>query len=217
MKISICSIRAVSDGAEAEISLEISNETDFQVIKGTVSAAMMAELGLPCFLTSPVSIDRYRCDEILRYMKLNAAIKKGIFLLGYAQNTARSLKTKLIRKGYPADIAEDAVEYLTLRGYIRESDEGMIYAENLANRKHYGKNRIKKEMFAKGFHADIIRETIENMETDFSEICAKRILAMGGASVFDSKEQKAKATAALLRYGFSYDDIKEAILLLKDE
>ncbi len=218
MNIFVYQIRAVADGAEAEISIELSNGADAQQIKGKVSAAMLSDLALPASVKAPIPLDRARCEEILRCMKLYAAVKKGIDLLGYAKNTARSLQNKLKMKGYPADIAEEAVHFLVEKGYIRESDDAMLFAENLALRKRYGKSRIQKEMFAKGFAQDVIRETLDMLDVDFAEICAERIKKTGGLSLFETPEQKQKTVAALLRYGFSYAEIREAQeMLLSDE
>ena len=217
MNISVYRILAVGNGEEAEISMELSNGKQSQHIKGTVSAAMFAELGLPLNLKVPLSIERERCEEILRCMKLHSAIKKGLYLLGYARNTARALSKKLKAKGYPDEIAEEAVTYLKEKGYIRESDDAFLFAENLARHKSYGKNRIKREMFAKGFPEDVIRDTLQMTEIDFSEICARRIRSMGGIGIFDNTEEKNKAVSSLLRYGFSYSEIREAIDLLYDE
>jgi regulatory protein len=217
MNISVYRILAVGNGEEAEISMELSNGKQSQHIKGTVSAAMFAELGLPLNLKAPLSIERERCEEILRCMKLHSAIKKGLYLLGYARNTARALSKKLKAKGYPDEIAEEAVSYLKEKGYIRESDDAFLFADNLARHKSYGKNRIKKEMFVKGFPEDVIRDTLEMTEIDFSEICARRIRSMGGIGIFDTTEEKNKAVSSLLRYGFSYSEIREAMDLLCDE
>lgn len=215
MNISVYRIQAIGNGSEAEISLEISNGRESQQIKGKLSAAMLSELSLPASVKAPIVLDRERCEQILRCMKLYAAIKKGMDLLGYARNTAKALQNKLKMKGYPSDIAEEAVAYLVEKGYIRENDDALLFAENLAKRKHYGVNRIKKELFAKGFSADTVRETMEFLDVDFAEICAARIGSMGGISVFETPEGRKKASAALLRYGFSYDDIKEARSLLQ--
>ena len=217
MKISVYRILAVENGEAAEISLELSNGRASQQIKGTVSAAMFAELGLPLSLKEPFSIDRERCEEILRCMKLYAAIKKGICLLGYASNTARTLSHKLKTKGYPDDIAEEAVAYLKEKGYIRERDDAILFAEHLTRHKLYGKNRIRKEMFVKGFPEDVIREALETLEIDFSEICAKRIRSMGGSGIFDNAAEKNKAISALMRYGFSVQEIRDARALLLNE
>ena len=217
MTISVYRILAMGNGEEVEISMEISNGRETQQIKGTISAAMFAELHLPVNLRSPLLIEMERCEEILRCMKLHSAIKKGISLLGYARNTARALSHKLKIKGYSDEIAEEAVEYLKEKGYIREQDDAFLFAENLACHKHYGKNRIKKEMFAKGFPEDVIRETLELTEIDFCEICARRIRSMGGVGIFNHAEEKNKAISALMRYGFSYHEIREATNTLRNE
>ncbi|MBR7160956.1 MAG: hypothetical protein IKD07_00935, partial [Clostridia bacterium] len=62
-----------------------------------------------------------------------------------------------------------------------------------------------------------IREALESDDLDFSEACAKRIRAMGGNDVFETQEKRNKAIASLLRYGFSYENIREARELLRDE
>ena len=212
MKIRLCEIRAASGGAEAEIFLKISSDDGArtQEIKGKISAEMLFQLGLPVTLKAPISLEKIRCDEILRCMKLHAAIQKGICFLGFAKNTAKSLKQKLRMKGYPEEIAEEAVRFLIEKGYLQERDDAELLAEHLANRKHYGENRIRKEMYAKGYDAGIIRETLEFLDADFTEICQKRIVSMGGMKIFETKEDKNKAISALLRYGFSYEDIRLA-------
>ena len=86
-----------------------------------------------------------------------------------------------------------------------------MLAETLAQRKCYGKKRIQKELFAKGFDADVIRETLESLDVDYSELCVRRIASMGGRACFEERAAKQKAIAALIRYGFSYDDIREAM------
>lgn len=216
MNFCLYAIRAVADGAEAELSLSVDNGEHSQHIKGRVSAAMLSDLGLPSSLRVPMMMDRDRCEEILRSMKLFAAIKKGIDLLGFAKNTPKALKNKLKRKGYPDDVAEDAVAFLIQKGFIREDDDAALFAMTLAQRKKYGPNRIKQEMFAKGFSSEIIRETVDMLDVDFAEICASRMRSMGGLALFETQEDKKKYTASLLRYGFSYSDIREAQTILRE-
>ncbi len=217
MKIIIQNIRAVADGAEAEISLKIlGGEENIQQMKGKVAAFMLSDLELPSHLSEPMEISRERCESLIYSMQKTSAIKKGIVFLEYAKNTKRTLKTKLIRKGFSAEIAADAVEYLAEKGYIREENDALQFAETLAMRRHFGKNRIKKELFAKGYASDIIAEALEELDVEFVKICAERISSMGGLDVFSDPEMKRKNTAALLRYGFSYEDIREAMVILKE-
>ena len=217
MIISVYKILALGNGEEAEISLEISNGKESQYIKGKVSAAMFSSLRLPVALNTPLLIEREQCEEILRAMKLYSAIRKGLDLLGYAKNTPKALTEKLRKKGYSSEFAEEAVSFLVEKGYIRENEDAAQFAENLALKIGYGKKRIQQELFKKGFSEDVIREALEYGEFDFSEACAKRIRTMGGAEIFETPEKRSKAIASLLRYGFSYEDIREARALLSDE
>ena len=59
--------------------------------------------------------------------------------------------------------------------------------------------------------SDVIREALENTEADFVQACTERISMMGGKEIFAEPRQKQKAISALLRYGYSYDDIREAL------
>jgi regulatory protein len=217
MRISVYKIQALGNGEEAEISLEVSNGKESQYIKGKVSASMFSSLHLPSFLKEPILIERERCEEILRSMKLYSAIRKGLDLLGYSKNTPKVLMEKLRKKGYASEIAEEAVSFLVEKGYIRENEDAVQFAENLAIKKGYGKKRIQQELFRKGFSEDVIREALAFDDFDFSEACAKRIRSMGGNEIFETTEKRSKAVASLLRYGFSYEDIREASNLLRDE
>ena len=217
MKITITNLRAVADGAELELTLEIDGGKEkTQSVKGRVAISFYMESGLPTAFTEPITIDREKCEYLIYSMQKTSAIKKGMVFLEYAANTKKSLKMKLVRKGYPAHEAEEATEYLAEKGYIREDNDAARYAETLAERKLYGKNRIKKELFAKGFESDVIACTMEELDVDFAEICAKRLAKAGGMALFSDSEAKRKTTAALMRYGFSYDDIRDALDILRE-
>ena len=181
MEITVTEIRAMAGGAEAAVSVRICSGSAVQNLKGNLLAEMLMELGLPWEFTSPIAIDKNRCDELIFCIEKTAAIKKGLSLLEYAQNTAKTLKRKLMQKGYSAEAASAAVEYLLSHGFIHEKNDAQLFSETLAKRKLYGRNRIKKELYAKGFDGDVIKEVMASMEDeDFVEICAKRMDMMGG-------------------------------------
>ena len=211
MEITVTEIRAMAGGAEAAVSVRICSGSAVQNLKGNLLAEMLMELGLPWEFTSPIAIDKNRCDELIFCIEKTAAIKKGLSLLEYAQNTAKTLKRKLMQKGYSAEAASAAVEYLLSHGFIHEKNDAQLFSETLAKRKLYGRNRIKKEPYAKGFDGDVIKEVMASMEDeDFVEICAKRMDMMGGWELLTDRNQRQKTVAALMRYGFTYEDIKAA-------
>ena len=217
MTIIIDRIKAVEDGAAAEISVEISAGADIQRIKGRVAAEMLSELGLPAVIVQPIPISPERCDELMFCIQKTAAIQKGLSFLGYARQTKRSLRRKLIGKGFDKTVADAAVEYLAMCGDIDETSDAQFLAETLAERRMYGASRIKKELYAKGFDSEVIREIMGTLDADFEEICAKRLQTMGGSALLEEKKSREKTIAALMRYGFSYEEIRHAAKILKDD
>ncbi len=208
MTITVTDIRAVGDGAEAAVSLEIVSGERCQRIKGSITAAMLSELGFGARCEA-FPIDRETCRRLLDCMKLTAAIKKGLSLLAYSRKTVKQMKRKLMQKGYTDEIARRAAEYLAQHGFIDEKNDAELAVESLAKRSLYGPNRIKSSLYEKGFSADVINEAMELCEIDFYEICLKRLQKIGVA-VSDAQGRQ-KMVARLTYYGFSYDQIREAL------
>ncbi len=216
MTVRVISITAAHGGEAALVKVLIESGENTQEIKGYVSASQLSELSFGGRLEESFEIDKRTAEALFRSMKLYAAIRKGMDLLSYAKNTEKSLTEKLTRKGYPKDIAAEAASYLASHGMIEEENDAELFAMTLAQRRLYGKNRIKTELYHKGFSKDVIRDTMEALEVDFDEICAKRIEKMGGLALFGDPKTKQKTIAALMRYGFSFDNIKTAIDMSED-
>ncbi len=207
MTITVTEIRAVGDGAEAAVCVELVSGEKSQRIKGSITAPMLAELGFG-LRGDPFEIDRETCEVLLDCMKLTSAIKKGLSLLAFSRNTARMMKRKLKQKGFSDEIARRAAEYLVAHGYIDEQSDAELAVESMAKRNLYGPNRIKSALYEKGFPAEVIAEALALCEIDFYEICYKRLQKLGGSS--SDAEGKKKLVSRLMYYGFSYDHIREA-------
>ena len=84
--------------------------------------------------------------------------------------------------------------------------------ENLLNVKKYGTKRAINDLVLKGFDREEIEEMIEEMEYDeYSVVC--EIIEHRYADELpesDIKERQ-KILAALMRRGFSYDNVKSAM------
>ena len=211
MKILLYKVNAVSGGEEAELYLELSSGENFERNKFTVSAEMFFELGFSVNFSGEKEISREKYEEIAALAERHAAVKRGLSILSFGDNTKKGLAGKLRQKGFSKNAAEEASEYLAASGYINEAKSAKLLARDMAEKKLYGARRIAAALAGKGFSREAIAEAENENEVDFAEICAKRIARMGGRKLFADKETKRKAVAALLRYGFSYEDIKEAL------
>lgn len=215
MKILLYAVNPISGGEETEFCFELSDGEHIEKKKLVITSEMFFELGFPHSLCGKVEISCGKLDEIIYLAEKTAAIKRGIYILSFADNTKKSLVRKLVLKGFSKETACDAADYLEKAGYINEVDAAKALSRDLAEKKLYGARRICAYLYEKGFSKAAVDAAMCELDVDFHIICGKCIEAMGGASLFSDKEKKQKAIASLMRYGFSYDDIREGLKLLK--
>jgi regulatory protein len=211
MKILLYKVNPVSGGEEAELYVELTSGENSERSKFTVSAEMFFELGFSVDHTGEQELSREKYEEITLLAGRHAAVKRGLSILSFGDNTKKGLASKLRTKGFSREESEYASEYLASAGYINEAESAVLLARDMAEKKLYGARRIAAALFEKGFAKEAIQAAADGVDVDFAAICRKRIEKMGGRELFAAKETKQKAVAALLRYGFSYGDIKEAL------
>ena len=140
-------------------------------------------------------------------------------ILVFADNTEKSLREKLGRKGFDPELIDKAVEKMKAAGLVNDARLIKSYSEYLANKKLYGKARIRLELQKKGFDRELINEKLEDSvsDVDFKENCLKMIRKKNLVKkICDSKTARA-VTAALARYGYGYVEIKYAYTRLLEE
>ena len=215
MIIKIEKISPSADGETVLLDISLSSGKNIQTEKKIISAAQFYDLGLSTAAGQILSTDKF--DEISRAAQVTAAIKKGIDLLAYAQSTKKGLSKKLVLRGYPKEISDEAAEYLEKVGYISEKSQAEALVRNLAEKKLYGPSRIKSELFSKSYSEDAIAAALDT-DIDYDAICAERIRKTVGTEVFSlSRESRGKAINSLMRYGFSMQNIRSALETLKNQ
>ena len=149
-------------------------------------------------------------ETLLDAGKLCGAIRRGISLLGYGDQSARRLAYKLTAKGVDRDTAARATAYLTEKGYIREDDTAALRAEQDL-RKGWGERRIREDLMAHGFTREAVEEAMENIsDTDWEENCAAAIRKKYG-EIPEDRGERQKLIASMMRLGYNTDTVKEAM------
>ena len=142
-------------------------------------------------------------------------------ILVFADNTEKSLREKLEKRGFEVEAINEAVEKLKQAGLLNDARLFGTYTEYLAEKKLYGKARIRLELRKKGFDSELIGEQLDDCvaDVDFKENCLKLMKKKRLTDkIRDSRSARA-VTAALARYGYGYAEIKYAYtrLLKEDE
>ena len=152
--------------------------------------------------------------------ELETAKKRAMYLLGGKDYSCKELMTKLL-KNYSRESCEAAVEQMVEYGYL----DDRRYAEKLARQyievRKYGKSRAKMMMIQKGLGPSTADEALEQYSSDdiideIVTIIEKKYYDCLFIEGLEGKKAVQKVIAALARRGYGYEDIKDALGIVRD-
>ena len=145
------------------------------------------------------SADKLRCVKYLQW-----------YISSYGEKSKKRLLEKCRENDYSQNTAEQAIELLCEFSVIDEVYACERRISVYAREKLYGKYRIKQELSAKGYEKESITEAFERCEIDFYENAVymyRKITKNGEPEDFRAKK---KVADKMVRYGYTYDEIKYA-------
>ena len=155
-------------------------------------------------------------DELLALeeeVNVRRAFNKASELLSRRDHSGKELLFKLRQKGYSAG-AEAAIEKLRSYGYVDDSRFAFSYAEELRRLKHYGKRRIEQELLKKGVDRCVVSEVVSSLEFDENELAD--LITRKYIRNLDTDKGVQKTINALVRAGYGYSEIKDALAVLTE-
>ena len=111
---------------------------------------------------------------------------------------------------YSRDIAEEAIEVLCEFSVIDEISACERRISAYAKEKLYGRYRINQELFSKGYEKENIAAAFEDCDIDFYENARRMYEKLTRNGAPDDLREKKKVADKMIRYGYSYDEIKYA-------
>ncbi len=196
---------------EIAVSLEISNGDHMQKERLVISSAQCADLAIKYG-----NIDERQYDDILFASQIHTAVKQSLSILSYGICSENALIRKLISRGNSREIAELATEELKKNGYIDQDEDAAREAERGAV-KLWGKIRITASLREKGYSDDSIRYALTYLRAsgvDYIENCSTLIRRKWVEIPSDPAERR-KMVAAVMRYGYTSDEIRAACKSIK--
>ncbi len=206
-------------GEEVELSVRLSAAGNEDVRKLSVSSKMLFDTGNIGVGSLPYTLTRQQFDSLEYSAKLWEAVKKGLDLLSYGDNTKSALIVKLRSRGFDKYTAEDAAEYIEELGYIDERGIMERAVEQLANVKLYGKSRIKNELYKKGISREIISEYLPDMldSVDFEANLCKLVRRKCDFECISDCKYRESFYASMYRLGYSPSETRSAIKWVMEE
>jgi len=140
---------------------------------------------------------------------LESAKRRALKILGSRQMSAEDMYKRLISKGETEEDAAETVSWLERMGAI----DDVRYAESIClhySGKGYGLTRIKDELFKRGIPRQLWDEALTAVEeTEMDDAAVEFLHKKLRGSV--EKDDIRRATDALCRRGYSYEDARMAV------
>lgn len=147
-------------------------------------------------------------NEIIEKAGERRAYNYAVSLLSRRDHTVKEIKDKLKQKGY-GQYASATVLKLSEQGYLSDERFAQMYVRELINLKKYGRKRIVQELMRKGVERDIIEAALE--ETEIPDDALREIIDRKYKRFLDTEKGVQKTVNALLRLGYSYGEIRDAL------
>ena len=212
MKIEVMSVSALSEGAEMLVTVAISNgEGRAEKRKFLLFTEQYLDLGI----RKGSLIDEVTFDKLEELAKSCRAIKKGTDLLFYSASSRVRLAQRLRSKGIDKESAESAAEHLEKIGLINEeSDVERQVASCL--KKLWGKKRIYRELCAKGYSSEIVDANVSLIDEETMVQNCTTLIKKKYRVIPDEPSERKKVVASLVRYGYTFSEIKEAFRTIEN-
>ncbi len=152
--------------------------------------------------------------ELTAQVHVRRAFNKACDLLARRDHSRAELLVKLRQRGY-ADGAEEAVERLAELGYLDDARFAAAYAAELQRSKQYGKCRIEQALLQKGVDRAVIRDTLDAMAFETDDLVA--LIERKYLRQLGDDAGVRRTINALVRYGYTYSEIKEALAAVLEE
>lgn len=137
------------------------------------------------------------------------AKSRGMWFLDRSDYSEKTLYEKICAGGISSSAAAKAVARLKELGLVNDE----VFARRLAERMNesgISKRECYAKLYAKGIPSAVVKEVLN--ETDFDEISQiKTVIQKKYRTKISDKENIQKVYAALIRKGFSYSAVREAI------
>lgn len=159
--------------------------------------------------------DESEWEQISEKINYRKALNKGADLLSRRSHSVFELKSKLMRTCDEVS-SEKAVQKFLELGYLNDEEFAGELANHLFNSKNYSAANVRSELRKRGVDKNIINSVLEENETDPVESILN-IINKKYSTKFYEENGRQKVTAALIRKGFSYSDIKKAFYRFENE
>ncbi len=148
-------------------------------------------------------------EELLAESDYVRAKSRAVWYLDRADHTEKGLYDKLIRGGFKKESAAKVIARFIEVGLLDDRRFAENYAERLSCG-NYSKREILQKLTLKGVPYSVAKEVLAGIDGD-EQSKIKNLLEKKYQTKLQKQDGAQKVFAALLRKGFSYSQVREAL------
>lgn len=139
------------------------------------------------------------------------ARERSFYILKIRDYTEFEIVNKLKKSYYPIEVIDKVLEFLKKYNYINDERFVDNYLNTYIDKESMMK--IKSKLYSKGISSEMIKMKISECNIKGDRVIIDRYFSIVEKIVVSDDKKKTKYYNRLLRKGFSYDDINNAISL----
>lgn len=175
-----------------------------------VSTAIIADLSL----YSGRELSEEEIYELRSASRLMSCKERALRIIGARPKSCRELYDRLVEKGETPEDAAACVQWLLERRYLDDEQYAAMLVRHCAS-KGFGIQRVKNELYRRGIGKELWDAALEEMPDTGDKVY--ELLCRRLKSGEPDRAELKKATDALYRRGYSWDEIKTAVNRFKEE
>jgi len=152
--------------------------------------------------------DENELEELRQKAVIDKAFDRSLNLIFRRRRSTWEMQQYLKQKDYEAEIIETILNTLSIKGYLDDAAFAEAWVNSRRLLKNTSKRRLQQELRAKRVPDEIITQALENDEADELEVLKELIEKKRTQTRYKDKE---KLMAYLIRQGYNYSDIKQAL------
>lgn len=203
-------IHSILDGSEktGTVDVTIADEAG-HTETFTLSAGEWKRLNkiMPVSHLTDVTEEMY--DALTAAAERTVTVREAAAILTSGDKSASAILKKLTAKGRSGEAAQYAVELLKKRGYLNEEDACRRIASSLVRSRHYGRRRIRDYLISHGYDPKTAQTAADEIpDEEIREALTHHLTRKFRNYAELPIAERKKATASLMRLGFTYQEIR---------
>lgn len=154
-------------------------------------------------------VDDSVLEEIIEHSEYTRAKSRALWLVSMRDYSRKELFNKL-KPLFSADAIERALDELVEAGVVDDMRFAVLYAEELSEIRGLSRMNIRQKLIAKGISREIISEIIDGLDYDETQAIVE-LISTKYNNFENGDKEKNRMISALIRKGYSFDDIRCAI------